>query len=153
MIKQFKHENKRLSSFPASGYQTLTLILPKPMTKHLETGKQGEQLARARIERLGWKLLAENWRHGHLELDLVAMDGDVLVFIEVKTRTSIYYGHPETFVTPAKQRKLWQAAEAFMIEIGHSWEIRFDIIAIYLPPQSSPVIKHFHDAFWPGWNE
>jgi len=123
------------------------------LAKHLETGEFGEQLALDLVRKLGWPVLSKNWRHGHLELDLVARDGDILVFIEVKTRRSIYYGTPETFVTPSKQRKLWQAAEAYMIEHDHQWEIRFDIIAIYLPNNQAPMVNHYQDAFWPGWSE
>lgn len=123
------------------------------MAKHLQTGSFGEQLALDLIHRLGWPVVAKNWRHGHLEIDLVAKDGPALVFIEVKTRRSLNYGTPDSFVTPAKQRKLWQAAEAFMIEHQHTWEIRFDIIAIFLPSAEEPVIQHYKDAFWPGWND
>ncbi|MCB9318324.1 MAG: YraN family protein [Lewinellaceae bacterium] len=123
------------------------------MAKHLQTGEYGEKLALELIQNMGWPVLSKNWRHGHLELDLVALDGEILVFIEVKTRRSLYYGTPETFVTPAKQRKLWQAAEAYMIQHNHQWEIRFDIIAIHLSSRQLPAIRHYRDAFWPGWND
>ncbi|MET9796887.1 YraN family protein [Nocardiopsis alba] len=71
-------------------------------------GRRGEELAARYLERNGMRVLARNWRapHGAGELDLVARDGSVLVFVEVKTRGSLRFGHPTEAVTPRKRSRL-----------------------------------------------
>jgi putative endonuclease len=78
------------------------------------------------------------------------MEGEILVFIEVKTRSSDYFGPPETFVTPQKEQLLVRAAHAYMKKIKHDWEIRFDIISILSRSREDYEIRHLPDAFWPG---
>ena len=91
-----------------------------------------------------------NWRHKRAEVDIIAKDGDILVFIEVKTRTSAYFGPPEAFVTPQKEKLLVRAAHAYMEQISHHWEIRFDVVSILRKDAQDYQIEHLPDAFWPG---
>lgn len=120
------------------------------MARHNETGKKGEALARRYLEALDWKILEENWRTGRAEIDLIAMDGEVLVFVEVKTRRTTTYGAPEEGVSERKMDLMAQAAGIYMEQIGHDWEIRFDVISIYWPAGGAPQINHLRDAFFPG---
>ncbi len=85
-----------------------------------------------------------------MELDLIARLGECLVFVEVKTRRGLGYGHPSAAVSPAKEKNICRAASAYLEEINHTWEIRFDIIAILLHPDGSHVLEHIEDAFFPG---
>lgn len=120
------------------------------MAKHLETGKKGESLAVKHLKKKGYEILETNWRFRRSEVDIIAKDGPILVFIEVKTRSYDYFGKPESFVSKRKKVLMMDAASAYMSKINHTWEIRFDIIGILLPKKKEAEIKHFEDAFFPG---
>ena len=120
------------------------------MARHNETGKKGEELARQYLVDAGWQLLETNWRRGRAEIDLIAMDGEVLVFLEVKTRRTTTYGAPEEGISDRKIELMAHGASVYMEEIGHEWEIRFDVISIFWPHGREPEISHLKDAFFPG---
>jgi putative endonuclease len=124
---------------------------PRLMAKHLQTGRQGEQLATAYLEQQGYEILHCNWRYGRAELDIVALEGRVLVIVEVKTRTSAQFGPPELFVSPRKKRFMAEAAACYMDRYGYDWELRFDIIAVLMISGQAPEIRQYRDAFFPGW--
>jgi len=119
------------------------------MAKHLETGQSGEFAALRYIESLGYRILAKNWRYKHLEVDIIAMDGPILLFTEVKTRRGSLYGSPSEAVSYQKQQKLDRAANLYISYIKHQGEIRFDIISILMDGSSDFQIEHIKDAFWP----
>lgn len=121
------------------------------MARHNELGKTGENIAAVYLEKEGYLVLEKNWRHRRAEIDLIAKQGDVLVFVEVKTRSSAGLNRPEDAVTKDKQALLTDAASVYMEELGHEWEIRFDIIAIIYFSNTSFDLKHYEDAFFPGW--
>jgi len=120
------------------------------MTDKQKTGMIGEALARAHLEMLDMKIVAENYRHARVELDLIARHGECLVFVEVKTRRGLGWGHPSGAVSAAKERNIARAAAAYMREVDHQWEVRFDIIAILLHQDGSHTLEHMPDAFFPG---
>jgi len=120
------------------------------MAKHNETGKAGELAARRFLENKGYDILETNWRFHRAEVDLIAKDGKILVFVEVKTRSSDAFGKPEAFVDARKQRFLAEAASAYMELTGHDWEIRFDIVSVLVNPGGEALLEHFEDAFFPG---
>ncbi len=120
------------------------------MAQHLITGQRGEALAAAFLERKGMRIVERNWRYRRAEIDLIAEDGAVLVFVEVKTRASDAFGRPEAFVTPRKVTLLSAAAQAYMEAIDYEWEVRFDIVSVLLPNATDYRIEHFPDAFFPG---
>ncbi len=120
------------------------------MAHHNDVGQTGEALARRYLEEKGYRILEANWRYRRAEVDLIAMDGSILVFVEVKTRGSAAFGRPEEFVTRYKEQLLTDAAIAYMEAIGHDWELRFDIIAILYQSEQDYRIEHFTDAFFPG---
>jgi putative endonuclease len=117
---------------------------------HNELGSRGESLAVKFLEEKGLRILETNWRYQRAEVDIIAMTGEILVFVEVKTRTSDYFGPPETFVTPQKEKLLVRAAHAYMEKIDHQWEIRFDVVSILHRSRQDYEIRHLPDAFWPG---
>ena len=115
-----------------------------------EHGAWGEQLAIDLLLQEGLTVLERNWRYKRAEIDIIAKDHAILVFVEVKTRAYTDFGRPEEMVDKRKQRMMIDAAQAYMRAIGHEWEIRFDIIAVLGTPESLVEVKHFKDAFFPG---
>jgi len=115
-----------------------------------DLGQLGEQLAKDYLNSLGYELLEERWRYNKAEIDLIYKDGAALVFIEVKTRSSAYFGQPEEFVNDKKKKLMTMAASAYMRKINHDWEIRFDIVSIMVLPNADNNIQHFKDAFFLG---
>ena len=120
------------------------------MAAHNDLGKAGEAIARKELEALGYRILVTNWRYRRTEVDLIAMDGPILVFIEVKTRSSAIYGQPEEFITPRKEALLTSAAHAYIDLLDHEDEIRFDFISIIYKNEQNYKLEHFKDAFFPG---
>lgn len=120
------------------------------MAEHNDTGKKGEALAKTYLESKGYKILEMNWRFSKAEVDLIAMDGEVMVFVEVKTRSGEHFGYPEEFVSKNKEQLLMDAAAVYTNQAGHEWEIRFDIISI-ISKGTFHELTHIKDAFFDGW--
>ncbi len=117
------------------------------MAQHNELGKEGEQKALQMLQVKGYTILETNWRQQKDEVDIIAKDHDELVIVEVKTRSTDYFGNPEEAVTPRKARNLIRAAEAY-IEINDlDTDVRFDIVSIILTKEKM-VINHIVDAFY-----
>lgn len=120
------------------------------MSKNKKTGNLGEQMATDFLINKGYEILERNWRFSRAEIDIIARKAQILVFIEVKTRTSNAFGQPEEFLNQKQEKLITDAAAVYMERKGHEWEFRFDIIAITLD-QAEQQIQHFEDAFFPGW--
>jgi putative endonuclease len=112
-------------------------------------GRRGEEAAARYLRRLGYKILARSDRLQPGELDLVAIEGRTIVFVEVKTRQSADAGHPSEAVDADKQRRLTRLAVTFLKRHGLlEYSARFDVIAVTWPEQKRrPTIEHFPDAF------
>ena len=121
------------------------------MAKHNELGQKGEEIASDFLLKKGYAILETNWRHRKAEIDIIARLNDILVFVEVKSRSSDFFGRPETFVDLKKQQLIADAASVYMEKIGHNWEVRFDIISVFFHNHAYQSIDHFKDAFFPGW--
>lgn len=119
------------------------------MAIHNDTGKAGEKAAVQFLIENGYEILAENWIYGKAEVDIIALHSNTLIFIEVKTRSSVAFGLPEEFVDAAKQKRLVRAAQAYIDLRKHEGEIRFDIMAVLLTQDEKFDITHIKDAFWP----
>lgn len=120
------------------------------MASHNDLGRRGEEIAKDYLENIGYGILKLNWTYGRAEVDVIAKHQGTLIFVEVKTRTSIDYGEPEDFVNLKKERQLEYAAEAYIEMSGHQGEIRYDIIAIVFENKHLYKINHIEDAFWPS---
>lgn len=118
------------------------------MAEHNILGEQGENDARQLLEKKGYSILAENWRSGHDELDLIAQTGNMVVFVEVKSRSTDRFGHPSLAVSRAKQKRIIRAANAYMQQKNVELEARFDVISIVYV-KGNPRIEHIEDAFFP----
>lgn len=114
------------------------------MHKTSQTGINGELAAQEFLKNSGYEILLINWRFKRSEIDIIAKDGNVVVFVEVKTRNSTSFGHPEDFVDTTKIKKMQEAADAYIEQFDWKGELRFDIIAI----EKDNKITHFEDAFY-----
>lgn len=107
----------------------------RPVAPHLARGARGEDAAAAYLENLGYTITARNWRAGSLEIDIVAQDGDTLVFAEVKTRKAGSLAAPHEALTPEKARRLAKAASLYLTS-RQAWDrpCRFDFLGV-TPPE------------------
>jgi putative endonuclease len=100
------------------------------MAMHNITGTTGEAMAAKYFIEKGFSLLHQNWRHSHWEVDIIAAKDNVLHFIEVKTRKTKKFGHPEEAVSKKKIKNLINAAEEYLYQFPQWKRIQFDILAI-----------------------
>ncbi len=100
-------------------------------------GRLGEDLAARYLQSQGYRILERNYRCRDGEIDLVAVDGSCLVFVEVRTRRSTRFGTPEESVTPWKKDKLLRAAQSYVAERGWEGFWRIDLLAIEISPKGS----------------
>jgi putative endonuclease len=112
-----------------------------------EKGKEGEELAATFLKEKGYTILHKNYRFKQAEVDLIASRGRVLAFVEVKLRTSVSYGYPETFIDKHKQQMLKTAAAYYLNTLSnHNYILRFDSVAVTLLQNKKPDIQHFEDV-------
>ena len=112
-------------------------------------GARGEDLAHRFLQKAGYTVVARNWRaeDGSGELDLVALDGDTLVVVEVKTRATAEFGLPEEAVDQTKRTHLVRTAARYAREADVPLnQVRFDIVSVLLDSQK-PSMDHIRDAF------
>ncbi len=96
-----------------------------------ELGNRGEKVAAAYLKSRGYKIIAFNYRCVLGEIDIIAAKKDVLVFIEVKSRTNLNYGYPQEGITPKKQYRLRNIAQCYLKEKGiRDVSCRFDVVSI-----------------------
>lgn len=115
----------------------------------LSIGKIGESLAVAHLKARGCKILAQNYRAGRGEIDLIVKDGQFIVFVEVKTRRSLKFGVPQAAVTKQKQRQISKIALTYL-QSKNLWDApcRFDVIGIHLSYQAELLrLEHIESAF------
>jgi putative endonuclease len=111
-----------------------------------QLGKKAEDLAINYLLNKGYQIMCRNYRHGKAEIDIIAKQASHLCFVEVKARSSLHFGYPETFVKRLQQRLIKQAAESYMRAYGWNDAIRFDIISI-VQQSGTLALVHFEDAF------
>jgi putative endonuclease len=119
-----------------------------PKTSRRVLGERGERLAEEFLRKRGCKILRRNWRSRLGEIDLIAREGDEVVFVEVKLRSTADWGDPQEAVRPGKRRSLCLAASEFADRNGlRGCTLRFDVVAVLLPDIGAPEIRHYKDAF------
>ncbi len=112
-----------------------------------QVGKWGEETAVAYLESHGYSILERNWRNNHQEVDIIAQEGDTVVIVEVKTRTTTFIS-PVEAVNKQKQKLLFSAANSYVRQKNLDCEIRFDIVSI-VAVNGSVDIEHIENAFYP----
>ncbi len=119
---------------------------PKRPTQAL--GRSGEDIACRYLEKKKYEILVRGFRLFRGEIDIIARDGETLVFVEVKARTDESHGRPEEAVTPGKQRQLRRIAQGYLVEHpAPGVACRFDVIAILFEGPGDYRLEHFIDAF------
>ena len=116
------------------------------MAEHNELGDIGEECAQAYLRSKGYRILHTNWQCGKLELDIVARKDDWLVIVEVKTRSTETFEHPQEAITPRKIRNIVSAAHEYILKFDWHGETRFDVISV-IPRGQNFEIEHVEDAF------
>jgi putative endonuclease len=113
-----------------------------------ETGNFGEDAASEFLVNNGFSIITRNFRYGKGEIDIIANDAEILVFIEVKFRKSDEYGSPLLAITKNKQNQIRKIALAYLTEKNiTNTDCRFDVIGITLDKENKPVIEHIKNAF------
>lgn len=122
-----------------------------PLADHLQKGALGENAARRWLCRQGLKFLTANYRTSRGEIDLVFRDGECLVFVEVKTRSSEEWVRPETAVHAEKRRRLIATAGDYLRALrGTIPRCRFDVVEVLIDHHRIREIRHLPNAF-PGF--
>ncbi|MCF8357500.1 MAG: YraN family protein [Prolixibacteraceae bacterium] len=122
------------------------------MAQHTDLGKKGEEIAINHLVNKGYTIRDRNWYYQKLEIDIVAVDGDELVIVEVKTRSARIYEDLRDSISSRKIRFLVNAAEAYIMEHDLNMDTRFDVIGIKWFGEDKFTIEHFPDAFSPPVN-
>jgi putative endonuclease len=118
------------------------------MSKCLTVGKQGEQFAVDFLKQRGYRILQRNYTQPYGEIDIIAQKNDLLIFIEVKTRTSSQFGSPLEAVTAKKQYQISRVAQTYLL--AHKltdMPARFDVIAVVLAGKKMVDIQLIKNAF------
>jgi putative endonuclease len=120
------------------------------MTFEAALGRRGEDLAHRYLQKNGFTVVARNYKPGaDSEIDIVARRGDLVVFVEVKSRMSAEFGSPDRAIDSEKQKHIVRAARAYVNRAAIEWnQVRFDTISIVFT--NPPSIIHQQDAFFAG---
>jgi len=116
------------------------------MATHNDLGKIGEDMAAVYLLEKGFVVLEKNWRFKKSEIDLIAQKQNLLIAVEVKTRSSLTLGTPQDFVNPKKIRLLSEAFDQYIVSKNIDLDARFDIIAIHFDGKEYNI-EHLEDAF------
>jgi putative endonuclease len=117
------------------------------MSHHIDLGKKGEELAAAWLTAKGFAILHTNWRSGRYEVDIIAGRSGILHFIEVKTRTSVTYGHPEEGVSRKKITHILQSAAGWLYKHPDHSRVQYDVLAITWIKESEPEYFFIEDVY------
>lgn len=116
------------------------------MAAHNELGAWGEQLAADYLQQKGYTIVERDWHSGHRDIDIIALDENVVVFVEVKTRRNRMFGEPEDAIDYMKLRNLRAAINHYVKFKRLSQDIRLDVISIVgTPDGDTPEISHLQD--------
>lgn len=117
-------------------------------SKEISLGEQGEKLAVKHLKKKGYAIRARNFRTRLGEVDIIAADGDYVVFVEVKTRSSTRFGMPFEAVTVAKQKQLSKVALEYLAQHNLTESpARFDVVSILISDGAKPAIELIKNAF------
>lgn len=118
--------------------------------KPVPLGRRGEQIAARHLQFSGYRILDRNVKLGRYEVDIIVQKGDVIAFVEVKTRLGAPdpYVHPSENITPTKEDHLRRAADIFIArEKNPKMNYRFDIVSVVIPEKGKPTVEVYENAF------
>ncbi len=116
------------------------------MSHNKDLGNKGEEIAVTFLKKKGYTILDRNWIFDHKEIDIIALKNGIVVFVEVKTRSTDFFGEPFEFVDEKKQRFLIEAASNYLIENEIDLPVRFDVVSIIHNGKFTKV-QHIENAF------
>ncbi len=116
------------------------------MAQHNDLGKDGEKLAVEFLIKNGYTIRETNWHFHKAEVDIIAQKNNVLAVVEVKTRSTDYFGDPQDFVKPKKIKLLVGAIDDYVVSRNLDVDVRFDIIGI-IKNKKGTSLEHLEDAF------
>jgi len=116
------------------------------MATHNDFGNIGEALAAKHLEQKGFQIIEKNWRFKKAEIDIIGLKNDLLIIVEVKSRSYNYYGAPQHFISPKKIRLLVEAANEYINQKEINVDVRFDVIGV-LKENGGFKIEHLENAF------
>ena len=135
----------------SEGQRLAPIVVARPgMTDARQNlGKSGEDLAATELGSRGYAIIERRYRTAHGEIDIIARDGDTMVFVEVRRKSSAEFGTAAESVTPAKQRRVIRMAVAYLALHGlyERCPVRFDVVAIDDLPDGTPQITVYAGAF------
>lgn len=117
------------------------------MAEHNSLGKIGEDFAVNYLSEKGYKILERNYRFKRSEIDIIAQFKNLLIAVEVKTRSRIDLGLPQDFLKPTQIKRMVRAMDHFMDKNNREEEVRFDVLAIYVHGNKMEL-EHLEDAFY-----
>ncbi len=118
------------------------------MAIHNILGQKGEQIAERFLLKKEYQIAAKNWRYKKMELDIIAFQDNLMVVVEVKTRSTDFVENLNEIITKKKQRFMIDASNAYLENKGIDNEIRFDVIFIVMK-NGKFTLQHIKDAFSP----
>lgn len=110
-------------------------------------GIEGENIAVKFLEKKGYRIIRRNYKTHIGEIDIIAQDGDTIVFVEVKTRGNELFGKPFEAVNKRKRQKLKNLALLYLKKQGREFPVRFDVLSIFCSDKGNKEIEHIKDAF------
>lgn len=121
--------------------------MAKSGRQRLAIGRWGEDVAARYLAQQGYRIVERNYRTPAGELDIIAQDGEALVFVEVKTRRTSTFGPPQAAVTPAKAAHIIAAAQHYLLDTAYAaGDWRIDVVAVYGHPRTKPDITLIRNA-------
>ena len=117
-------------------------------SKTNELGAEGEAIAFEYLIENGYLIIEKNWRFKHKEIDIIAKKDNLLIIVEVKSRTNVYFEQPKDAVNRKKQKFIIDATNSYIEKYDIDLEVRFDIISVFFN-EKKPKIEHIEDAFYP----
>ena len=121
--------------------------MEQPSTHNI--GQKGENTAVEFLQNKGYRILARNYVHNKNEIDIIARDKNTIVFVEVKERSTDFFGQPYEAVNKKKQQLIIQVADNYLRRYNIDLEARFDVVSITVVPNTTPRIDHIQNAFSP----
>lgn len=119
------------------------------MAQHNDLGKWGEDYAARYLEQKGYRIVARDWMYRHKDIDIIAVDGSELVFVEVRTRRNDVFIRPEQTIDMRKVKNITLAANHYVKTCNISLDIRFDIVSIVGTADDNCAVEHIEGAFLP----
>jgi putative endonuclease len=117
------------------------------MNTSFKLGRQGEARAAAFLKQKKYRILEKNYRHRKAEVDLIALKDNLLIAVEIKTRSTGFFGAPETFLKRQQQQRIVEAIDFYVKENQLGVEVRFDIVSL-IKVGNGFEIKHLKNAFY-----